>query len=120
MSCDDAWRENSGASRSKYLPISEAEFFDEIQTKVSRVFLLPVQNDVYSFALRFLFLQTPATSYSVYSALVYTVKEKVGKPDRKPHPLSCGLRNPCRNFKSQNSQDYAQKPQINSTFMSSA
>jgi hypothetical protein len=38
--------------------------------------------------------------------LLYTVKEKGGKPDRKPHPLPYGLRNPYRNFKSENSQDY--------------
>jgi hypothetical protein len=42
---------------------------------------------------------------------VYTVKEKGGKPDRKPHPLHFDLRNPYRNLKSENSQDYAQKPQ---------
>jgi hypothetical protein len=41
---------------------------------------------------------------------VYTVKEKGGKPDRKPHPLPC-LRNPYRNLQFENSQDYAQKPQ---------
>ncbi len=43
--------------------------------------------------------------------LMYTVKEKGGKTDRKPYPLSYGLRNPYRNLKSENSQDYAQKPQ---------
>jgi hypothetical protein len=32
--------------------------------------------------------------------LLYTVKEKQGKPDRKPHPLPYGLRNPYRNLKS--------------------
>jgi hypothetical protein len=32
------------------------------------------------------------------------------KPDRKPYPLSNGLRNPYRNLKSENSQEYAQKP----------
>jgi hypothetical protein len=36
---------------------TEAEFLDEILTEVLRVFHL------YSFALRFIFLQTPATSY---------------------------------------------------------
>jgi hypothetical protein len=66
---------------------TEAEFLDEIQTKVSRVFLLAIHRHLYSFALRFIFLQTHATSYSFYSALLYTVKEKVGKPDRKPHPF---------------------------------
>jgi hypothetical protein len=40
--------------------------------------------------------------------LLYTVKEKGGKPDRKTIPLPCGL-SPYRNFKSENSQDYAQK-----------
>jgi hypothetical protein len=35
------------------------------------------------------------------------VKEKGGKPDRKPNPLPYGLKNPCRNLKSENSQDYA-------------
>ncbi len=44
--------------------------------------------------------------------VLYTVKEKGGKPDRKPHPLPYGLRNLYRNLKSQNSQDYAQKPQV--------
>ncbi len=39
---------------------------------------------------------------------------------RKPHPLPYCLRNPYRNLKSENSQDYAQKPQRNLTFMNSA
>jgi hypothetical protein len=52
--------------------------------------------------------------------LLYTVKDKGGKPDRKPHPLPYGLRNPYRNLKSENSQDYAQKPQRNYTLMNSA
>jgi hypothetical protein len=51
-------------------------------------------------ALRLLFLQTHATSYSFFSALLYTVKEKGGKSDRKPHPLPYGLRNPFTNLKS--------------------
>jgi hypothetical protein len=68
---------------------TEAEFLDEIQTKDLRIFLLAIQSHLYSFALRFLFLQTHVTSYSFCSALlyVYTVKEKGGKPDRKPHPF---------------------------------
>jgi hypothetical protein len=44
-----------------------AEFFDEIQTNVLRVFLLAIHSHFYSFALRFLFLQTHATSNSFYS-----------------------------------------------------
>jgi hypothetical protein len=49
----------------------------------------------------------------------YTVKEKGGKPDRKPYPLPYDFRNPYRNLKSENSQDYAQKPQRNCMFMNS-
>jgi hypothetical protein len=45
--------------------------------------------------------------------LLYTVKEKGGKPDRKPYFLLY------RNLKSENSQDYTQKPQRNCTFMNS-
>jgi hypothetical protein len=41
---------------------TEAEFLDEVQTKVLRVFLLAIH--LYSFALRFIFLQTNATSNS--------------------------------------------------------
>ena len=43
----------------------EAEFLDKIQTKVFRVFLLVIHGHLYIFALRFLFLQTHATSYSL-------------------------------------------------------
>jgi hypothetical protein len=68
---------------------TEAQFLDEIKLKVSRVFLLAIHRHLYSFALRFLFLQTHATSYSFYSSVtVYTIKEKGGRPDRKPHPPS--------------------------------
>ncbi len=73
------------------------------------------------FALSFLFfnkLTQPLTVSSVQ--LLYTVKEKGGKPDRKPYPLFYGLRNPYRNLKSEISQDYAQKSQRNCTFMNSA
>jgi hypothetical protein len=42
--------------------------------------------------------------------LLCTEKEKGGKPDRKPYPLPSGLRNPYRNLKFENSQDYAQNP----------
>jgi hypothetical protein len=42
--------------------ISEAEFLDQIQTKVLRVFLLAIQSHLYSFASRILVLQTHATS----------------------------------------------------------
>jgi hypothetical protein len=49
--------------------------------------------------------------------LTVSVKEKGGKTERKPYPLPYGLRNPYRNLKSENSQDFAQK---NCTFMNSA
>jgi hypothetical protein len=52
--------------------------------------------------------------------LLYTVKEKGGKPDRKPYTLLYGLRNPYRNLKSENSEDCDQKSQRNCMFMTSA
>jgi hypothetical protein len=54
--------------------------------------------------------------------LLYTVKEKGkgGNPVRKPYPFTYGLRNPYKNLKPENYQDYAQKHQRNSTFMHSA
>ncbi len=51
---------------------------------------------------------------------VYSVREKGGKPDRKPYPLPYDLRNPNRNLNSENSQVYAQKSQRNWTLMNSA
>ncbi len=45
---------------------SEAEFLDVIVAKVLRVFLLAIHSHLYSFASRFIFLQTDATSYSFY------------------------------------------------------
>jgi hypothetical protein len=47
----------------------EGELLDEIQTKVIRVFLLAIHSHIYSFALRFLFFQTNATSYGFYSTM---------------------------------------------------
>ncbi len=95
----------------------EAKILDEIQTKLFRVFLLTIHSYLYSVALRFLFLQTHTTSYVFLQTLnllgistiqlLYTVKEKGGKPYLLPY----GFRNPYRNLKSENSQVYAQKPQ---------
>jgi hypothetical protein len=94
----------------------EAEFLVEIQTKVKvlRVFLLAVHSHLYSFAWRFLFIQTHATSYSFYISVT------VQGERRKPYPLLYHLRKPYKNLKSENSQDYAQKPLQNCTFMNSA
>jgi hypothetical protein len=51
---------------------------------------------------------------------LFNVKEKGGKPDRKPYPLPYGLRNPYRSHKSENSQGFAQKTERNCTFINSA
>ncbi len=69
--------------------------------KSLKSFLLTIHSYLYSYALRFLFLQTHAASYS-FQSKGYTVKEKRGKPERKPYPpppYLC-LRNPYRNLKS--------------------
>jgi hypothetical protein len=42
--------------------------------QVLRAFLLAIQNHLYSFALRFLFLQTHTTSYSFYSSVTVHCK----------------------------------------------
>jgi hypothetical protein len=82
-------------------------------TKVSRFFLLAIHSHLYSFAMRFLFLQTHATSYSFYSLVTVHCNENM-----KYFPY--GLRNPYRNLKSENSPGYARKAQQNGIFMNSA
>jgi hypothetical protein len=94
----------------------EAEFLKEIQTKVLRVFLLVIQSPL-QLCLE---ISISSDSHNLSQFLLYTVKEKGGKPDRKPYPLTNGLRNPYRNLKSEKTQDYAQKPQRNCTFKNSA
>ncbi len=96
-----------------------AEFLDEIQKKVLIVVLFAIHSHLYCTALAgdfyfFKLKQPPTVSRVKY---LYTVEEKGGKPERKPYPLSYGIRNPYRNLKSENSQDYAQKPQRNCSFM---
>jgi hypothetical protein len=93
-----------GRVQQRYRKGPDAEFLDEIQTKDLRAFLLAIHSYLYSFALRLIFLQTHATSYSFYSS-VTVLKEKGGTLDKKPCPLSYCLRNPYRNLKSENSQD---------------
>jgi len=63
-------------------------------------------------------LMAPLTVSTVQ--LLYSVKEKGGKPDRKPYHIPYDLRNPSRKLKSENSQDYAQTPQRNCVFTNSA
>jgi hypothetical protein len=98
----------------------EALFLDEIPTKVLRVFLLvfSVTSTALSFDFYFFKLTQPLTVSTIQ--LLHTRKEKGGKPNWKPYLLPYGLRNPCRNLKSENPQDYALKPQQNCTFMNSA
>ncbi len=69
---------------------AEAEFLDEIQTKVLRVFppsfsQSPLQlcHEIFVYFFK---LTLPFTVTTVQ--LLYTVKEKGGNPDRKPYPLS--------------------------------
>jgi hypothetical protein len=66
-----SWAESLSASilpivefRYEYTKYTEAEFLEKIQTAVLRVFLLAIHSHLYSFALRFLFLQTHATADS--------------------------------------------------------
>jgi hypothetical protein len=60
---------------------------DEIQTKIKEGFPPCYSKSTLQLCLEILFLKTHATSCSFFSALLYTVKEKGGKPDRKPHPF---------------------------------
>jgi hypothetical protein len=49
--------------------------------------------------------------FKLSQPLTVSVKEKGGKPDRKPYLLPYGLGNPYRNLKSETSHGYAQKLQ---------
>jgi hypothetical protein len=51
--------------------------------------------------------------FKLLQPLTVSVKKKGGKTYRKPYPLPYGLRNPYTNIKSENSQDYAEKLQLN-------
>jgi hypothetical protein len=90
---------------------SETKFSNEIQTSFKGFwsFLFTITSTALLWDLYFFKLTQPLTVSTV--PLLYTVKEKGGKSDRKPYPLSYGLRNSYRNLKSENSQDYAQKSQ---------
>jgi hypothetical protein len=90
---------------------AEAEFLDETQTKLLTVFLLAIHSHLQLSVEIYISSNSHNRVYSFYSSLLYTVKEKGGKPDKKPCHLPYGLRNPYRPLKSENSQDYAQKSQ---------
>jgi hypothetical protein len=88
----------------------EVEFLDEIQTIFLRVFLLAIQSNLCRFALRFIFLKLtqPLTASTVQ--LLFTVKEKGGKTDKKKsYSLPYGLRNPYRNLKSEKISRFRQE-----------
>jgi hypothetical protein len=73
---------------------AEAQFLDEIQTNVLRAFLLAIHSHLTSTSLSwdlYFFKLTQPLPVSTVQ-LLYTVKEKGGKPDRKPHPLPYGLK----------------------------
>ncbi len=101
-------------------PNTEAEFLYEIQTSLKS---FPPCNSKSPLQLC-LEISISSSSQNLLQFLevshVYIIKEKGGKPDRKPHPLPYSFRNPYRNLKSESSQDYAQKPQRNCTFINSA
>jgi hypothetical protein len=79
----------------------ETEFLDEIQTKGLKVFLLVV---VTSAALLEIYITSNSRSILQFLQFsYYTLKKKGGKLDRKPYPLPYGLRNLCRNLRSENS-----------------
>ncbi len=99
---------------------TEAEFVDEIQIKVWKVFLLAIHSHLYSFALRFLFLQTLATSYSLYSSVTVHCKGERKKTWQKTIPPSLWFKKSIPKPQVWDSQDYAQKPQLNCTFMNSS
>ncbi len=86
---------------------------DEIQTKV-------FQRQKYSefSSLLFTVIATPLPSDVYFVKLTQPLTVQFLKfsywPEIQPYQLSYGLRNPYRNLKSQNSQDYALKPQRNS------
>jgi hypothetical protein len=71
-------------------------FLEETQTKALRVFLLAIYSHLDSFALSEMSISSNSCNLLRISRfqLLYTVKEKGGKPNRKPFPLPYGLRNP--------------------------
>ncbi len=102
---------------------TEAEFLDEIQTKVLGVFLLANYSHSLQICIE-IYISSNSRNLLQFVLFtvkfLYTVKEKGGKPVKKPHHLPHSLRNPYRNLKADKSQDYAKQPQLNCTFMNSA
>ncbi len=90
--CRSALSDNTWISRIRHFicmnESPEAEFLDEIQTKVLKAFLLAIQSHLNSFALKFLFLKTHATSYSFYSSATVHCKRESRKTWSKTIPPS--------------------------------
>ncbi len=80
--------------------VQRANYWTKLRQKFSS--LLFTVTFTLQLSLRFLFLQTQQPLTVSASALLYTVKEREGKPDRKPYPLPCVFINPYRNLKSEN------------------
>ena len=77
--------------------------------------------DLYFFNSRNL-LHIPSNSHNLLriSTVQLLERRKAENLTENHTPVSYGLRNPYRPLKSENSQDYDQKPQGNCTFMNSA
>ncbi len=72
--CPACWAMGTNGLNSKgHFDVYWGRLMNEIQTKVLRVFLLAIPGHLYAFALRFLFLQNHATSYSFFSLLLCTL-----------------------------------------------
>ncbi len=80
-------------------PLPRGRILGRYPDKSLNSFLPCYHSHLYSFAFRFLFLQTQAASYSFYSALLYSTH----------HTPSLWFKKFYRNLKSENSQYYAQK-----------
>ncbi len=65
-------------------------------------------------------LKISSSSNSRTVQLLYNVKEKGWKPDRKPYPIPYGLRNPYRNLKSESSKVMPRNLKWNCMFMNLA
>ncbi len=86
----------------------EAEFLDETQTKVFRVFLLAIHSHLYSFALEIFISSSSLNLWEFLEFSYCTLQRRKEENLIENHTLvPNGLRNPYWNLKSENCQDYA-------------
>ncbi len=101
----------------KFFFFTKAKFLDEIQTKVLSIFLLATHSCLYSLALpwNLYFFKLTQTSYSFSSSVPVHCKGKRNDENliENHTTLPYGLRNPYRNLKSENSQDYCLSRNLN-------